>query len=158
MNNLLKNEAQCVNHDVKFDRFIHDRRHLNTNDIIEGNFEMDSLKVMDMERTDGSGSEASHECTDYKLKSTDTDGLMDLARIRASWLKTGKMESFESNKEFIGSECGSLQSQTSRPFLSDDEDILSEYPSGERWPPLGAPDDDIDCQSICSFDELSRYL
>lgn len=72
------------------------------------------------------------------------------------------MESFESNKEYVGSECGSSLSGCSpnklphsQEDLADDEEW--DAPKGERWPPLGAPNDD-DCISICSFEELGRSV
>ena len=83
------------------------------------------------------------------------------------------MESFESNKEYAASECGSLSSYQSDVgslassqggyhnrggyvsrggYLSDDE-----CPQGERWPPLGANNEDLDDMSVCSFEELGRW-
>lgn len=85
-----------------------------------------------------------------------------------------RMESFESNKEYAGSECDSTLSGYSpdKKCISPsdggglgegeeddpaayDEDEDWGHPPGERWPPLGAPNDD-DCISICSFEELGR--
>ena len=134
----------------------------------------------DLHRSDGSGSEngADHfrdNCDLWYKNEKQLSDKLPLASIHGKQMNTKlyspmkyssskidavswrseRMQSFESNKEFIGSDSGSrlsLFSQSKGDW--DTEDEWEDRPTGERWPPLGAPNDDD--ESICSFEEFGR--
>ncbi|XP_018025855.1 RUN domain-containing protein 1 [Hyalella azteca] len=135
-----------------------------------------------MLRSDGSGSENGAEGhkserdwygAELREKVSRCLPPQPVKRMGGTWQRD-RMESFESNKEVVGSEGrasplsgfspahkadGSSDYPTcsSRGPADFEEDDWEgwERPTGERWPPLGAPNDE-DEQSICSFEELGR--
>ena len=122
--------------------------------------------VSELLRSEGSGSENGVDsikdevpCYDYNKKArhgaVPTATPLSIAKHKYTCLedwRSKRMESFESNK---GSEfnCPIMHQLATDDYCSD-EDWECGQPTGERWPPLGAPnDDDV---SICSFEELGR--
>ncbi|KAF2356211.1 hypothetical protein FHG87_013035 [Trinorchestia longiramus] len=134
-------------------------------------------------RSEGSGSEngaehlrPDHDWYNNELREKVSRSLTasQPAKRPGSGWRCERMESFESNKEFVGSEgrnsplsyyspAHKADGSSDYPTCSsrgagdfeDDDWEAWERPTGERWPPLGAPNDE-DGHSICSFEELGR--